>query len=162
MTIVQHLGVDIPTGLITVELAIDGQRLTDVAPTAPLLLHGSCLLSKFGFHDGEILDDWWWEQCDADPPWPDDREAAILQRLVRTHLLPALEAAGHTTDIYEIESIHNPIRASTFDGHDIDGYADRDHLTDVAVSVPAAEVLAAVERCVGVLVDPVTPEVSAS
>jgi hypothetical protein len=81
----------------------------------PLVLRADNLLWKGGFEDGDILFDWHWDAIDA--PWPYlASEHDTLALLVTTHLIPALAAAGHNVEVYRIETIHNPIRASVVDG----------------------------------------------
>ena len=92
-----------------------------------VLLHSSSLFSKFGFCDGDILDDWRYEVGDdmirglkAKQGSRADFlgfEHALLSRLVRKHLLPALP---RTVEIYDICSIHNPIRAEDGEAEDFD------------------------------------------
>ena len=67
-----------------------------------LMLYASCLASKFGFNDGDAPEDW----------YDTDREGwhwhATLIELVREHLLPLIP----DVEVYELDSIHNPIRAT--------------------------------------------------
>lgn len=93
-------------------------------PTLTLYAHGLC--SKWGFNDGDepdyLLD--YWDEIGVD--WTQfDGWHAVLRKLVRSHLVPALEAAGHTVEVYDIETNHNPIRASRIDGQDVDDYASQ-------------------------------------
>lgn len=110
-----------------------------------LLLSADCLLSKWGFSDGDILFDYLWVALELDNTpageamggpaaatsqevyqrFQEVDEHAVLRRLVREHLVPALEAAGHRLEVYDIETNHNPIRARTVDGVEVDDY-DRD------------------------------------
>jgi len=95
-----------------------------VEPPA-LTLCSQGLLSKWGFNDGdmpeELMD--YWDTLGVDYSDIDWRDA--LRKLVRTYLLPQLEANHHIT-IYDIETIHNPIRAATVDGLEIDDTEDTD------------------------------------
>lgn len=105
-----------------------------------LTLVSSGLLSKFGFGDGDTLWDWSYNAAeDLGVPIVIDDHAA-LRRLVREHLLPALT---QTVVVYDIDTIHNPIRAETVDGVAIDDYADNDHieLTPAYITIPAGIVL---------------------
>lgn len=116
----------------------------------PLHLVSDGLLSRWGFYDGdqpETLLDW-----ADDQPDPDLRDLiydadwrAVLRRLVRDHLLPRL-AERHAIEVYDVETNHNPIRASRVDGKDIDATADNDdiRLEPEAVEVSGWDVLAAV------------------
>ncbi|ASU81518.1 hypothetical protein CDO52_00805 [Nocardiopsis gilva YIM 90087] len=105
-----------------------------------ITLYSSDLLSKWGFNDGDEPDIWLdyldemgldWD----DIPWP-------LVPLVRRYLLPAL-AAHHDIEVYEIESIHNPIRARRVNGIEIDDHAvePQVQLTPEWVNVPLADAL---------------------
>lgn len=101
-----------------------------------VFLFGESLLSKWGFGDGDVINDWWWDTYDE--PLPDQASHHdVLRRLVREHLIPAIEAAGHTIEVCDIETIHNPIRAEKVDASPIDDYRG-DHgdlLADVWVAV---------------------------
>lgn len=88
--------------------------------TEKITLFSSCLLSKWGFGDGDEPDSWL-DHLDEHGINYDDVEWPLVQ-LVRRYLLPALEK-NHTIEVYEIESIHNPIRARVVDGIEIDDYA---------------------------------------
>ncbi|MBC6458405.1 hypothetical protein [Actinomadura sp. HBU206391] len=93
-----------------------------------LTLRSECLLSKWGFGDGDepdaLLD-----EMDArgmayltKEPWH-----AVLCTLVRAHLLPALD---QEVEVVEIETNHNPIRATRVDGIDVE---DEWYKVDAAV-----------------------------
>lgn len=103
------------------------------------------LLSKWGFHDGDILDDYCW---DHDIPADDKDLHVALRQLVREHLLPKL-AEHHQIEVYDIETRHNPIRASMVDGQEINDYTEQFiSLTPEWISIPLAVVAAAVEQAV--------------
>jgi hypothetical protein len=112
-----------------------------------LRLYSDGLLSKFGFNDGDQPDDVAdWLEADGieygRAPWH-----PVLRRLVREHLLPVID---QNVAVYDIETIHNPIRAETVDGVQVDDY-QRDPtavptLTPDHVDVPYAVVLAAVRE----------------
>jgi hypothetical protein len=94
--------------------------MSEEAPTLYLSVDSLC--SKWGFHNGDEPDyllDYWQEQGLG---WGDFGEGwhGALRKLVRSHLVPAMEAAGHTVEVYDIETIHNPIRAATIDGNSVD------------------------------------------
>lgn len=74
-----------------------------------LVLHSECLLSKWGFGDGDE-DEGWMDWADANGlPYSRDWDP-ILRRLVREHLLPVIE---QNVVVYDINTSHNPIRAET-------------------------------------------------
>lgn len=117
-----------------------------MSPSSDVLrLYSSCLLSKWGFQDGdepEIVYDY----CEAHGidytrlDWH-----ATLVKLVRTYLLPALD---QKVEVYEVETIHNPIRAETVDGSKAWSEADIDALvvlTSEYVDVPMDQVAQAFE-----------------
>lgn len=106
-----------------------------------LTLFADCLLSKWGFGDGDVPDaylDW----CDDNGhPYPDDWHT-VLRTLVRTRLVPALH---QRVEVVDIETIHNPIRAERVDGVDVPDWRSNDSgltLTPECVEVPYVEVLA--------------------
>jgi hypothetical protein len=103
-----------------------------------LYLPSAGLLSKWGFGDGDIPDDFddWLDarnQRMTGPGW-----RSLLCTLVREQLLPALDQA---VDAVEIETIHNPIRAAAVDAVELPedvwyGYAPEPKLTPDHVTVP--------------------------
>ncbi|WP_431889434.1 hypothetical protein [Nocardiopsis alba] len=107
-------------------------------PTITLYSFG--LLSKWGFGDGDTPDEWLDYLDERGVDW-DDAEWPLVQ-IVRRYLLPEL-AKNHAIDVYEIGTIHNPIRASKVDGIEIDDRAINDEveLTPASVEVPLAEAL---------------------
>ena len=108
-----------------------------------LFLPAFGLFSKFGFNDGGSVGDW---LLDADEYRPVS-EHAVLIELVKTHLLPVLEAAGHTFTVTEILTSHNPIRIATWYGEEWDDYADApESVKDMYVEVPERDVWAAIDK----------------
>jgi hypothetical protein len=104
------------------------------------------LLSKWGFDDGSLPDGYldWLDDQGLD--YPDD-DTEILRTLVRTRLVPALD---QRVELVEIETSHNPIRATTVDGVDVEecwyGRQEEPTLTPDAVFVPYRDVHAVAER----------------
>lgn len=105
-----------------------------------LTLFSSSLLSKFGFNDGEEPDDVWdlldrAGQTDLADNWHE-----VLIQLVEEYLLPALD---QRVEVMRIETNHNPIRARTVDGVDVESMHDSDEveLTPDAVEVPMERVM---------------------
>lgn len=94
------------------------------------------LLSKFGFHDGDLVS--WVRQHDKNF-CPHD----VLTHIVRMHLVPLIPAQVETT---EIGCCHNPIRAKRVNGAAIDWYSEniivRDLLRPVSLTLSGQEVLA--------------------
>lgn len=89
------------------------------------------LFTKFGFSDGDLLNDVLDDHYpDGVPNLPGDHlgfRHRVLVRVVREHLLPRCPSA----DVYEISTLHNPIR-----------YEDSvSRFTEVEVWVPVDEVI---------------------
>jgi len=86
-----------------------------------LTLVSACLLSRFGFNDGdypeEVYD--YLDEVGADYPahW-----GPVLVQLVREHLIPAL-SEHHCVEFYTVGTSHNPCRAD-IDGVRFDHRAD--------------------------------------
>lgn len=100
-------------------------------------LHAQSLLSKWGFNDGDVPEGYldWLDEHGL--PYPDDWHG-LLRLMVRTRLMPHIR---EDVQLVSISTIHNPIRARTVNGREIDDTADNDHLLiDTAVSVPFADV----------------------
>jgi hypothetical protein len=119
-----------------------------------LVLISSGLLSKWGFCDGDVLDDDLYEELEEIGFWEADlrsvRDPAVafslghraLIRLVREYLVPRLD---QDVEVVEIGSSCNPIRASKVDGVDVEGcwYGNQPdpHLTPESVVVSTVDVL---------------------
>ncbi len=67
------------------------------------VLYSWCLLSKWGFNDGDLFDEY-------------DLNHNFLCAVVKRKLIPKLE---QKVEIISMETIHNPIRAKTVDGVDV-------------------------------------------
>ncbi|MFJ4974198.1 hypothetical protein ACIP6X_02405 [Streptomyces coeruleorubidus] len=105
-----------------------------------LTLFSRCLLSKWGFNDGEAPDQWF-DYCDnLGVDWT--KLEYPLTALVRHCLLPVIE---QDVTVVEIETSHNPIRVEKISGQDVTevwyGRAPEPTLTPDAVDVPMAQVL---------------------
>lgn len=108
--------------------------------TEPIFtLDADGLLSKWGFGDGDALSDWWWDNFDEDTPF-DDRE--VLHALVLAFLVPAIHDAAREVEIVHVETIHNPVRADTLDGHQVNHYSQSPVSLDppIAVQVTRAQI----------------------
>ena len=107
-----------------------------------LWLWSGDLLSKYGFNDGDEPDTWldWCDEQGIDYNAPNWDWHGTLRRLVREHLLPKLD---QHVEVYDIDTIHNPIRARTVDRAEIDDRADHPDgtLTPESVEVSYSEVL---------------------
>ncbi len=80
----------------------------DPEPPASVTLFSRCLLSKWGFDDGDIFG--WLGDFGIH-----DRHA-VLCAVVRQKLLPVLT---QKVEVEEISCCHNPIRARSVDGVDV-------------------------------------------
>lgn len=120
--------------------------MTEADGRRPLVLAPQSLLSKWGFNDGDMPDDVAdaWDELHPDRfvsvAWRD----GVLPQLVREFLEPALD---QDVTLTEIGTNHNPIRASTVNGIDVEEFwvgphrDDEPRLTPETVEVPMAEVL---------------------
>jgi len=83
-------------------------------------LDSDSLLSKYGFGDGDMLDDIVWDWWDArNSEWgssPPFTQHAVLVAVVKRHLLPALP---EQVDTFAIGTCHNPIRVDKVNGERI-------------------------------------------
>lgn len=103
---------------------------TIVEPTNAnsLRLGSECLFSKWGFNDGDEPEPWL-DYCDDHGiRYPShDEWNQVLRTLVRERLVPRLPAH---VELYDIDTIHNPIRAGRVDGrrvHWVAGDAENAH-----------------------------------
>lgn len=87
---------------------------TPEPPPELVVLNSASLLSKFGFMDGDQFD-WTYEHGVKD-------KHKLLIAMVREFILPKLE---QKVEVYEIGTIHNPIRAKSVDGVSFDGYTNQ-------------------------------------
>lgn len=112
---------------------------------AGVTLFASGLLSKWGFSDGAMPDELWDVLDGLGVPWDGVEWHAVLRVLVRTYLVPALD---QVVEVVDVETSHNPIRASTVDGVDVEPYwNDVDEpveLTPALVEIPLGHVLNAI------------------
>ncbi|KQO98620.1 hypothetical protein [Leifsonia sp. Leaf264] len=122
--------------------------MNDEAQPASLTLDGSSLLSKWGFGDGDLVHDWYADQATVGWwPRPFDHHDVLID-LVKTHLIPAVAAAGHAFIVYVIPTNHNPIRFSELDGQIVEHR--RSKLTiDVYVTVTPEQIQEAIDRVKG-------------
>lgn len=102
-----------------------------------ITLHAFDLLSKWGFGDGDIIDDLRIElDSDLDVYRSDDLLCELVERYLKPLLPPDVV-------LYRICSIHNPIRAHYED----DGYAAMlEKLGSISVDVTVEQVLTVAEE----------------
>lgn len=98
-----------------------------------LTLRASDLMSKHGFGDGDVLDDFADELEDAG--FPEYYENEVLQLLVERHLIPLLPPG---CEVRRTESNHNPIRV-LFEG--VWDKALYERLTPITVSVTLEQII---------------------
>jgi hypothetical protein len=108
-------------------------------------LDAESLLSKWGFGDGDALSDWWWDNYGAELPFNDHD---MLHALVLAYLVPAIHDAAREVEIIRIDTIHNPVRADTLDGVQVDHYSQRGWRIDppIEVAVTRAQIEDLVEK----------------
>lgn len=97
-----------------------------------IILDVESLFSKWGFRDGDLLKEWWWDAMGEEPPF---EHHDILYALVVAYLVPAVTQAGIQVDVYRIYTNHNPARTESVNGVEI----NRSYKTD-DISVPSVEV----------------------
>lgn len=104
-----------------------------------LRLHSSDLLSKWGFGDGDVLAQWWWDVYDEEPPKNDHD---LLYVLVTQYLLPLLRKEGYDVQVYRILTTHNPVRAEYINGKSLSDLSiiDGDLLGDSVVELTKEQV----------------------
>lgn len=127
-----------------------------------LTLRSSGLMSKWGFNDGDMPEEVGDQIADRFDPWSEEYDRRyraalgvwhdVLRGLVRDYLLPALD---QKVEVYDIDTNHNPIRAESVDGVNVES-VHRDPkraegwLTPESVAVPMGEVMrrldAAIEK----------------
>lgn len=109
-------------------------------PAETLTLFSSCLVSKWGFNDGDDPEDWL-DYCEAHSIDYNELDFPLVA-LVRRYLLPEIK---QRITVVEIETSHNPIRAETVNGQDMTevwfNRAPEPTLTPEFVQVPMAAVL---------------------
>lgn len=110
--------------------------VSDTQAQRPLRLYADGLLSKYGFGDGDVLRDWWWDTYDEEPPF-DTHEA--LYRLVAELIVPLIREHGDEVEVYRIHTIHNPVRASSVNGEPV---ADSEMWPDLFVEIYAPQIKA--------------------
>lgn len=114
--------------------------MSDQADSNVITLVSSGLLSKWGFNDGDVPDAFLDYLDDRGVPYPEDWHR-LLRLLVHRYLVPVLD---QHVELVDVETNHNPIRAATVDGVDVDWYGDRPNpsLTPECTTVSFEDVLA--------------------
>jgi hypothetical protein len=90
-----------------------------------IVLRAESLTSKWGFGDGDTLQDHLYDLQDSNSPWPGEEKFEmpdrddILHKVVEKFLLPTIKAKGVDVNIYVIVSNHNPVRARAVNGEDV-------------------------------------------
>ena len=113
------------------------------------------LVSKWGFNDGDMPENLLDHLDDLGISYGKTEWHPILRRLVREHLLPKIP---QQVEVYDIETIHNPIRASSVDGREVDDLGEPEgQIADVDVTVPWGVVVALVTADTTRPADPPAP-----
>ena len=115
-----------------------------------MIFHPIGLLSKWGFCDGDIMEEFATDHS-IDLPYTEfgfSISHRILIEVVEKHLLPQLH---QQVVIVTINCIHNPIRASTVDGKDVEhlwtnNKCPIDIITPASVDIPDETLLAIVKK----------------
>ncbi|MGB0913288.1 MAG: hypothetical protein ACPGSW_06850 [Phaeobacter italicus] len=107
----------------------------------------SGLLSKWGFCDGNLLDDLLYDSGFEGHDWLDFY--AVLATVVREKVAPQVDQQLELADMTQ-GTIHNPMRAGCVDGVEVDwragGREQQIVLTPEFVDVPVSEILAVAQR----------------
>ena len=116
-------------------------RPTDDLDALPAVYHllSDDLLSKWGFGDGDMFDDLCWALEQAEGIDVDGQD--VLKAAVRRWMLPRLR---QRVEVVEIETIHNPIRASTVDGESVEHFwyeVGGGNLEPRTIEVPTADIV---------------------
>lgn len=98
-----------------------------------ITLDAEDLLSKWGFGDGDVIHDIWWDWFgeDINHSQRDD----ILYAIIMEYLVPAMSKAGLEVEIFKIDTNHNPVRASHVNGVEIESHTDDRYDFDPPVTV---------------------------
>ncbi|KKI20568.1 MULTISPECIES: hypothetical protein [Bacteria] len=116
-----------------------------------ITLDAPSLLNKWGFEDGDII---YRQVGDAEAIMEGHTKETLndaLVQLVREHLIPAVEAAGHLVTLNPVSTSHNPAVVSELDGMTVTDYTGNDNRLDgISVDVPADTVRAALAAVVSV------------
>jgi len=87
-----------------------------------MIFHTDSLISKWGFDDGDILENFAFNnnlEFEYDPDKSHSGSHSALIKLVCEHILPKLD---QEVIVQEISCIHNPIRALTVNGRDASAF----------------------------------------
>lgn len=106
------------------------------------VLHAECLASKWGFGDGDALEDYLWNELGLVKT---PSRNGFLHAVSMKYLAPELERRGIKAEIELIETHHNPVRICTIDGVQVDHYHREkcpDVLKNIEVVIPKNEILA--------------------
>lgn len=119
-----------------------------MAPVQTITLDTDGLYSKWGFGDGDVLDDalydlGYGDQYAKERDWLREDlsrfnfDHRVLIRVVHHVVVPALGAHHQIGGVFTIHTIHNPVRATHCDGVEVDHYeGPAPVLTPATVEVP--------------------------
>jgi hypothetical protein len=110
--------------------------------TRAILLHSDSLSSKWGFNDGDEPSDfldWLDDHTEGGNAYVSiDTWQTALRTMMRTYLAPLLP---NDVKLIDIDTSHNPIRADSISGEDVDWYEGPPKVTPpVQVEVPFEDV----------------------
>lgn len=95
------------------------------------------LLSKWGLHDGDILDDLLFDNFGFVEALEFEHE--VLIKVVEKYVIPKLDQKIEAT---RITTIHNPIRARTVNGEDVEWFKGNDiELTPTYIDVDDKKII---------------------
>lgn len=111
-----------------------------------MIFYTNDLLSKWGFSDGDILDDFLWNNNISLPSYEGEdysRSHQALIHVVKTLIIPELDQRVAVT---VIGCIHNPIRAVAVNDRDVTGLWTRgcafELITPRTIEIPNDKILA--------------------
>ena len=107
-------------------------------------LRAAGLASKWGFGDGDGLQDCMYDLRDEGLITSVPERDSILLAAVQRYLLPELERRGVSVEIVAIGSNHNPVRAETVNGAEVDWHAEScpECLLDIEVQISREDLIA--------------------
>lgn len=77
------------------------------------------LCSKWGFHDGDIFDDWKWDREEEDEKYSRVDDHTFMLRVILMEVVPRI---SNDLDLVRIHTIHNPLRTRSVDGKTVDWF----------------------------------------
>jgi hypothetical protein len=118
------------------------ERLAEIK-VHPLTLWASCLASKWGFDDGDLVIEYVFNLRECGYQIEKYNRDESLKLLVETYLAPVLVEKGIDVQYEFVGTCHNPIRVSKVNGVDVDWRALNTPavLEGISVTIPANDVV---------------------